>query len=102
MESMRLRFSMSMAVPMRVLIRLTESAPSASTALAMLTMSVTLGESFTMSVLLYALRTARTTLEAPSVVTPKAMPPSCTLGQDMFNSMACMSSRASMHSAQRA
>ena len=45
-----LRFSASMAIPSIVLINETESAPSASTALAISVMSVTLGESFTIRV----------------------------------------------------
>ena len=50
-RSTRRRFSMSTAVPMSVLMRLTASAPAASTARAISAMSVTLGESFTISVL---------------------------------------------------
>ena len=82
------RFSISTAIPISVLMSETESAPSASTARAMSAMLVTLGESFTISVLSYTLRTAFTTLAAPSQVTPKAIPPSFTLGQEMFSSMA--------------
>ncbi len=52
MLSSGLRFSMSTAMPMSVLISDTLSAPSASQARAISVMSVTLGDSFTMRVLL--------------------------------------------------
>ena len=45
------RRSISIAIPINVLINDTESAPSSSQARAMLAMSVTLGESFTIMVL---------------------------------------------------
>ena len=50
-ESTGQRFSALMAIPRSVLIIEIESAPSASTARAISVMSVTLGDSFTMSVL---------------------------------------------------
>ena len=65
MLSLRQRFSMSIAIPISVLMSESESAPSSSQAFAIEAMSVTLGESFTMSVLLYRARTAFTTLAAP-------------------------------------
>ena len=65
-------------------------------------MFVTLGESLTMSVLWYAFLTARTTLSAPLHVTPKAMPPSFTFGQEIFSSMAGIRSSASMRAAHSA
>ena len=94
--------STSILMPMRVLMSETLSAPSASTARAISAMSVTLGESFTMSVLSYTCRTARTTLAAPSQVTPNAMPPLFTLGQEMFSSMPGMAGSAAMRAAQAA
>ena len=96
------RRSMSIDIPIKVLMSETESAPSASTALAISTMLVTFGESFTISVLWYFALTAFTTLAAPSQVTPNAIPPSLTLGQEIFNSMAGIFSSASIFSAQSA
>ena len=83
-----LRFSASIAIPSSVLISETLSAPAPSTARAISVMSVTFGESFTISVFLYALRTALTTSAAPRAVTPKAIPPCFTFGQEIFSSMA--------------
>ena len=45
-----------------------------------------------------AARTALTTEAAPAHVTPKAMPPSCTLGQEILSSMAGMRSNAATFS----
>lgn len=60
------RRSTSMAIPSRVLMSDTESAPSASTALAISVMDVTLGESFTIRVLSHAFLTAAVTSAAPA------------------------------------
>ena len=95
MLSLEQRFSMSMDIPIKVLMSDTESAPSASTAFAISVMLVTLGDNFTMSVLEYLCLTAFTTLAAPAQVTPKAIPPSFTLGHEMLSSMAGIRSRAS-------
>ena len=76
-----------MTMPSRVLMRLMPSAPAASQALAMGTMSVTLGLSLTKTGLLVTRRTAAVTSAAESGSTPKAMPPLCTLGQLTFTSM---------------
>ena len=78
---------MSIRIPRRVLISETASAPSASTAFAIATISVTLGLSLTISGLLVAPRTAFVTAAAIWGVEPKAAPPSLTLGQEMFSSI---------------
>ena len=78
---------MSIRIPKRVLISETASAPSASTAFAIATISVTLGLSLTISGLLVAPRTAFVTAAAIWGVEPKAAPPSLTLGQEMFSSI---------------
>ena len=96
------RFSMSIAMPINVLMSDTLSAPSASHARAISAMSVTLGESFTISVFLYRSRTALTTLAAPSHEVPNAIPPCFTLGQEMFSSMAGIFSSASTRAAHSA
>ena len=49
--SLGLRFSASIAMPKKVFTKDTESAPSASTALAISAISVTFGDNFTISVL---------------------------------------------------
>ena len=49
MLSKGLRFSISMAIPIKVLIKETLSAPSASTALAISVIAVTLGDNFTIN-----------------------------------------------------
>ena len=84
-------FSTSMAMPIIVLISETASAPSDSTAFAISEISVTLGDSFTMTVPSNDFLTARVTDAAPSHVVPKAIPPCLTLGQDMLTSMQHMS-----------
>ena len=61
---------MSMAQACRVLIRLMPSAPAASTALHMATMSSACGLSFTIRGLVHTLRTLLTTSEALSALTP--------------------------------
>ena len=98
-ESMGRRCSASMAIPNRVLMRDTESAPSASAARAISVMSVTFGESFTMSVRGYMFRTACTTSAALLGHVPNAIPPCFTLGQDMFSSIAGILSRGAICSA---
>ena len=82
------RRSTSTAIPMSVLMSETASAPSASTARAISVMSVTLGDSLTMTTPGNASLTARVTAAAPSVVVPNAMPPCLTLGHDMLISTA--------------
>ena len=73
--------------------------PSASTALAISVISVTLGDSFTMSVLGYTLRTAFVTRAAETADVPKAIPPSFTFGHEILSSMAGIFSRAISFSA---
>ena len=68
-------FLRSIRMPITVLIRLTASAPASSHALAMATMSVTLGESFTITGLVVTAFTARVTSAAASGCVPKLMPP---------------------------
>ena len=74
----------------------TLSAPAPSAARAISVMSVTFGESFTIRVLWYTLRTALTTSAAPCAETPKAIPPCFTFGQEMFSSIAGMFSSSLM------
>jgi len=76
-----------MAIPSNVLITETESAPSSSTAFAISAMLVTLGESFTIIVLSYTSRTAFVTAPAIGQEVPNAIPPSFTLGQEIFSSI---------------
>src|SRR5450756_1081099 len=81
-----LRAWISTARALNVLTRETASAPACSQAIAIAVMSSALGDSLTMSGLLHTRRTAVTTPAATSLLTPKAMPPSCTLGQLMLSS----------------
>ena len=76
----------SMRMPMRVLMRLRPSAPASSQALAMEVMSVTFGESLTMTGFLTASLTARVTAAAALGSVPKLMPPPWTLGQEILTS----------------
>ena len=69
-----LRFK-SMRIPSMVLIRLMPSAPASSQALAMDTMSVTLGESLIITGFLVTALTARVTSAAASGWVPKLIPP---------------------------
>jgi len=87
-DSKGFRLSASMAIPRKVLTRETASAPAPSTARAISAISVTLGESLTIRVLSYTSRTASVTATADGQLTPKAMPPSFTLGQEIFSSIA--------------
>ena len=73
-------------MPRMVLMRLTPSPPPASTAFAISTMSVTFGESFTITGLSVTLRTALVTCSTTFGSTPKAMPSQATFGQDTFTS----------------
>ncbi len=85
-----------MRIPSRVLIRVMPSAPASSQALAMDTMSVTLGLSLMKTGLWRTTsRTAFVTEAAEAGSVPKAMPPACTFGQDTFTSMRSMSGHAS-------
>ncbi len=80
--------SISITIPVKVLIKVRASAPASSTANAISTISVTLGESFTHSGSEVSFLTALTTSKAFSLEVPKAMPPSLTFGQEIFNSKA--------------
>ena len=75
-----------MAIPRMVLMRLTPSPPPASTAFAISTMSVTFGESFTITGLSVTLRTALVTCSTTFGSIPKAIPSHSTFGQDTLTS----------------
>ena len=91
----------SMASPKSVLTRDSESAPASSTAFAIVTISVTFGDSFTITgrfvLSLMALVTAAACLGS----VPKATPPSLTFGQEILTSSASTPSTVSIfaHSA---
>ena len=80
------RVSASIAMPSSVLMSETASAPSASTARAISTMSVTFGLSFTISGRCVAARHARTTDAAAAQSVPNAIPPASTFGHEMLSS----------------
>ena len=80
------RVRRSMRMPISVLIRLRPSAPASAQALAMATMSVTLGDSFMITGLVVTAFTARVTSAAQAGSVPKLMPPWWTLGQEMLTS----------------
>ena len=69
-----------------VLIRLRASAPPASAAFAVAVMSVTFGESLTISGFVQLRFTSRVTFSTIAGSTPKATPPSFTLGHDILSS----------------
>ncbi len=77
---------MSMAMPSSVLMSEIQSAPSSSTLLAIDAISVTFGDSFTVSGREVWRRTNRVTPAADSHVAPKAMPPCLTLGHEILTS----------------
>ena len=77
----------SKRTPISVFIIVNPSAPAASTAFAIGTMSVTLGESFTYNGTLLTALQALTSAAATSGSVPKACPPCLTLGHEIFNSM---------------
>ena len=79
-------------MPNKVLIRLTPLPPPASTAFAISTMSVTFGESLTITGLSVTLRTALVTDSTTFGSTPKAMPSHSTFGQDTLTSNPAMPS----------
>ena len=79
---------MSMAMPIRVLINDSASAPAASPALAISAMSVTFGDSFRITGFFVCFFACVTTSAAAFGSVPKMMPPSLTFGQETFNSMA--------------
>ena len=76
-----------------VLMRVTASAPASSAARAIAPMSATFGESFTHSGFPVAARTRRVRPDSPSGFEPKAIPPSFTLGQEAFSSIAASAGR---------
>ena len=80
----------SIAMPIKVLISDTASAPASSTAFAIATMSVTFGESFTMTGKFVCAFTVRVTSAAVSGCVPKAMLPLLTFGQEILISSAAM------------
>ena len=73
-------------MPVRVLISEMASAPAFSAARAVAVMSAVLGVSLTTSGCVQCALAALTTSYTLSGYTPKATPPSFTLGQEMFNS----------------
>ncbi|MPN02616.1 hypothetical protein SDC9_149832 [bioreactor metagenome] len=92
--------STSIAIPKKVLTRDTASAPSSSTPRAIWEISVTLGDNFTINVLGNTFRTSLVTWAADWQEVPNAIPPSFTLGQEIFNSIAGILSRSANFSAQ--
>ena len=96
------RLRMSMRMPRKVFTSVSPSAPAFSQALAISTMSVTLGLSFTNTGLVVTALTAAVTSAAAFGLVPKVIPPSCTLGQDMLTSIMSMSLHASALAQQRA
>ena len=76
----------SICIPVIVLTREIASAPPASTALAISGILVTLGESFIITGLLVAALTTLVTDSASFGSVPKTIPPSFTLGHDIFTS----------------
>ena len=98
-DNLGLLVSASIAIPNMVFIKETESAPVASADIASSAIFVTLGESFTMRCLSYTFLTAVTTCSIPAHVTPNAMPPCLTFGQETLSSMAGIFSKALTFSA---
>ena len=78
------------------------SAPAPSTARAITVISVTLGDSLTISGSFVAARTARTTSSARRGSVPNATPPSLTFGQEMLSSMPARPSTPSRRAASSA
>src|SRR3990172_10073242 len=74
----------SIAIPESVLIRETASAPASETAFAIIVMSVTLGDSFTIKGSFVFFLTALTTRKAKSGFVPNSSHPSFLLGHDIF------------------
>jgi hypothetical protein len=81
------RVSTSMAIAGMVLMSEMAEAPAASTARATTPISVTFGVSFGITGRRVLARTASVTEAAISGSQPKRIPPSCTLGQEMFISI---------------
>ena len=73
-------------MPSMVFMRLMPSAPASSQALAMTVISVTLGESFTMTGFSVHFLTAAVTSAAAAGSVPNVMPPPWTLGQLILTS----------------
>ena len=82
---------MSIAIPETVLISDKASAPWASAMRAKTVMSVTFGDSFTMSGFRLAARTSETTRSVCAGSVPKAIPPCFTFGQEILSSTAATS-----------
>src|SRR6056297_360196 len=87
-----LREKTSTAIPVIVLISETADAPAETTASAIGTTSVTLGESLAIIGLPVFSRTALTTSAAACGSTPKLTPPAATLGQEILTSSPSMAS----------
>ena len=76
-----------MAMPRTVLMTASASAPAPSASRATSQMSVTFGESLTISVLSVVARAARTTLAVSWGLQPKVSPSLATFGQDTLSSI---------------
>ena len=82
-----LRFSISITIPVKVLISEIQSAPPRSAAFALVAMLSTLGESFTINgVLVSCFLVICVTSSIFSGRIPSAIPPARTLGQEMLSS----------------
>ena len=91
---------MSIRMPSSVLIRQMPSAPASSHARAIVTMSVTLGESLMKTGFVVTAFTARVTSAAASGQVPNDMPPCRTLGHETLTSISPTCSCLSMRSQQ--
>ena len=87
-------------MPNNVLMRLTPLPPPASTAFAISTISVTFGESFTITGLSVTLRTALVTCSTTFGSTPNAMPSLSTFGHDTLTSRPAIPSTDSVSAIQ--
>ena len=87
LDRMGFLVSISMRMPSSVLMSESASAPAATAARAISVMSVTLGESLTMSGFFAFFFAAETTSVTMSGWVPNAMPPHLTFGQEMFISI---------------
>ena len=76
-----------MRIPVRVLIIEMASAPPLSAAAAISPMSLTFGESLTISGFLQYFRTADVMPSTPAQLVPNCTPPCLTFGQEIFSSI---------------
>ena len=87
-----------MAMPRTVLMTASASAPARCASPAIAAISVTFGESFTISVLSVVARAARTTRAVKSGSQANVSPSLATLGHEMFSSTAAIASLAASRS----